>query len=232
MPNSILSGSNPVVNVNVRTLTTSNVAPFKYKTKILRPNSLNGDNIITQQMINEPNTKYVIKFDYTLGDVVKTNLVITSVNYVTINDIKYYYTEIIIDKGKSIKLNNTDDIVIINSNTKEIINETIITAVFTDVTVWLGAKNFDTYKEAYISQNVLEFPVDSIIEFDGGSLNNGCISLENNSKIYPMFNELINGENLTIIGKPGSGTMYFTDKPYWSNGSNWINALGEVNNSI
>ena len=39
-----------------------------YTTKILKPNIVDGKNILTQAMINSRNTKYVIKYDYELED--------------------------------------------------------------------------------------------------------------------------------------------------------------------
>lgn len=43
------------------------VAPYIYRTKVLKPNvTENEENIINQHFISESNTKYVIKWDYNL----------------------------------------------------------------------------------------------------------------------------------------------------------------------
>lgn len=43
------------------------VAPYIYLTKVLKPNvTENEENVINQHFISEPNTKYVIKWDYNL----------------------------------------------------------------------------------------------------------------------------------------------------------------------
>ena len=56
--------TNPIINVNVQ----SNDTPSaQYKTVILKPNMVDDVNTLTQAMVNQANTKYVIKYDYTLG---------------------------------------------------------------------------------------------------------------------------------------------------------------------
>lgn len=68
MSNSIAPGSSANVNVRVTALTTNPNVPVQYKTKILHKNLVNGVNTLTQAMINQTNTKYVIKYNYTLGE--------------------------------------------------------------------------------------------------------------------------------------------------------------------
>lgn len=68
MGNSNVPGSNQNVNVQVRALTLDPNVTVQYKTKILQKNLVNGVNTLTQAMMNQTNTKYVIKYDYTLGE--------------------------------------------------------------------------------------------------------------------------------------------------------------------
>ena len=68
MSNSIAPGSSAAVNVNVTALTTNPNVPAQYKTIILKKNLVNGINTLTQEMMSTQNTKYVIKYDYTLGE--------------------------------------------------------------------------------------------------------------------------------------------------------------------
>ena len=68
MSNSIAPGSSADVNVKVTALTTNPNVPVTYKTIILKKNLVNGVNTLTQEMMSAENTKYVIKYDYTLGE--------------------------------------------------------------------------------------------------------------------------------------------------------------------
>ena len=68
MSNSIAPGSSADVNVKVTALTTNPNVPVKYKTIILKKNLVNGVNTLTQEMVSATNTKYVIKYDYVLGE--------------------------------------------------------------------------------------------------------------------------------------------------------------------
>ena len=57
--------TNPIINVNVQ----SNDTPHaQYKTVILKPNMVDDVNTLTQEMVSQGNTKYVIKYDFTLGE--------------------------------------------------------------------------------------------------------------------------------------------------------------------
>ena len=68
MSNSIAPGSSADVNVRVTALTTNPNVPAQYKTIILKKNLVNGVNTLTQEMMSATNTKYVIKYDYTLAE--------------------------------------------------------------------------------------------------------------------------------------------------------------------
>ena len=68
MNNSIAPGSSADVNVRVTALTTNPNVPVTYKTIILKKNLVNGVNTLTQEMMSAINTKYVVKYDYILGE--------------------------------------------------------------------------------------------------------------------------------------------------------------------
>ena len=68
MSNSIAPGSSADVNVKVTALTTNPNVPVIYKTIILKKNLVNGVNTLTQEMMSTTNTKYIIKYNYTLGE--------------------------------------------------------------------------------------------------------------------------------------------------------------------
>lgn len=46
--------------------------PCTYKTVVLKPNVIDGKNMLTQGMMDKPNTKYVIKHDFVISDAVVT----------------------------------------------------------------------------------------------------------------------------------------------------------------
>ena len=66
MSNSIATGSSVDVNVKVTALTTNPNVPVTYKTIIIKKNLVNGVNTLTQEIINQTNTKYITKYNYTL----------------------------------------------------------------------------------------------------------------------------------------------------------------------
>ena len=68
MSNSIAPGSSADVNVKVTALTTNSNVPVTYKTIILKKNLVNGVNTLTQEMMSASNIKYVVKYDYMLGE--------------------------------------------------------------------------------------------------------------------------------------------------------------------
>ena len=68
MSNSIAPGSSADINVKVNALTTNPNVPVTYKTIILKKNLVNGVNTLTQEMMSAQNTKYIIKYNYTLGE--------------------------------------------------------------------------------------------------------------------------------------------------------------------
>lgn len=78
MSNSIAPGSSADINVKVTALTTNQNVPVTYKTVILKKNLVNGVNTLTQEMMSATNTKYIIKYDYVLGEdiTVPTNCIL------------------------------------------------------------------------------------------------------------------------------------------------------------
>ena len=68
MSNPISPGSAANVNVNVRALASNPNVTAHFKTKILPKNVNNNVNVLTQALVNEENTKYVVKHDYVLSE--------------------------------------------------------------------------------------------------------------------------------------------------------------------
>lgn len=56
------------IDVNVKAVTTPPDVTVQYKTIILKKHLVNGVNTLTQEMMSATNTKYIVKYDYTLGE--------------------------------------------------------------------------------------------------------------------------------------------------------------------
>lgn len=202
MSNPIVVGSNPTVNVNIRTLTDSNVAPVVFKTSILRPNIVNDVNIITPEMVNKANYKYVIKSIFSLGDVIAHNLSIDSVNSIIIDGVTYYYKELTIEQGKSFKLLDTEHYTLLDSN-YQIITDVVASATYTNITVIVASTTFGTTTGAYQTSNIIRLQEGCILEFDGGKLINGTIVGTNIKLInlydYEILNNIVQDGTFTVI---------------------------------
>lgn len=75
-----------------------------------------------------------------------------------------------------------------------------------------------------LNTNTITMPVGSALEFNGGSINNGTIVI-NDTSIYPSYSSLTEGSNLTVEGNPSVGTYNFVEGlPVWWNGSEFIEA--------
>lgn len=77
----------------------------------------------------------------------------------------------------------------------------------------------------------INVPTNSIFSFEGGSLCNGTVNI-NGASVLPDYDALADSQNLTINGYPKAGTMHWDDenqKPVWSTGEKWVNALGGDN---
>ena len=57
--------SNQTINVSVKA---NNTPSAQYRTVIVKPNVIDDVNTLTQAMMSQANTKYVIKYDYTLAE--------------------------------------------------------------------------------------------------------------------------------------------------------------------
>lgn len=79
-----------------------------------------------------------------------------------------------------------------------------------------------------LNAKVLHIPDRCILEFSGGSINNGYIII-NGAEVYPLYNNLLNGNMLVVNGFPKEGSMKWSseyEKPLWSTGLAWVDALG------
>ena len=201
------------------------IVPTTYKTIILKPNIVNGKNILTQAMFAQTDTKYVIKYDYVIDDnivtesvqVLSTNIsqcinpaytgalaaynnahgawidadnaytnnpnettlaaknsayaAYTAVQTTLNNTPQYYYyaaKAINLHKGQHIII--PDNCVLLNSSLNALAGFEIAP---NDCIVYIGSLIPETYE--YTVQEAIEIPARCLLEFDGGSINNGTL---------------------------------------------------------
>ena len=88
-----------------------------------------------------------------------------------------------------------------------------------------------------LSSANVTIPSGSTLLFMGGTISNGTITLDD-TNIYPLFNSLSVGNNLTISGTPAIGTYkYENTNAYFFNGTTWKassdeDAINAINNQI
>lgn len=77
----------------------------------------------------------------------------------------------------------------------------------------------------------ITIPDNSMLLFEGGSFYNGVVNI-NGADIFPNYDALAGTQNLTVNGYPKAGVVrwdYENEKPVWSTGEKWVNALGGDN---
>lgn len=82
-----------------------------------------------------------------------------------------------------------------------------------------------------LCENTITIPERSTLSFEGGSFYNGTVNI-NGADVLPNYDALADSQNLTINGYPKAGVMrwdYENEKPVWSTGEKWVNALGGDN---
>lgn len=80
-----------------------------------------------------------------------------------------------------------------------------------------------------LNNQFIEILNNCVLKFNGGKIINGTIVL-NHVKVFSDFNSLVDGnDTLTYTGMPAAGTLYWQNgKPTWSNGTNWVDATGQI----
>ena len=77
----------------------------------------------------------------------------------------------------------------------------------------------------------ITIPANSVLMFDGGSFYNGTVYI-NGAGILPDYDALAGTQNMTVEGYPKAGVVRWdadNERPVWSTGSKWVNALGGDN---
>ena len=224
------------------------IVPSTYKTIILKPNIVNGKNMLTQAMFAQTDAKYIIKYDYVINaDIVTKSVQVLSSNisqcvnpaytkalayynkahdawidtdnaytnnpnnttlaaknaayaayntaHTTLNNTPqyYYYSDKVISLHKGQHIIIPDNCVLLNSSLNALAGFEVAP---TDSMVYIGNPIPDIYK--YTIQEAIEIPNRCLIEFDGGSLNNGIII--GNDTIICSSPTIIFKENLAFSG--------------------------------
>lgn len=201
MSNSIAPGSSADVNVKVTALTTNPNVPVTYKTVILKKNLVNGVNTLTQEMMSTTNTKYIIKYNYILGEniTVPVNCVLEfDGGSISGNTIDFNYCEIIAPNYHIFK----------NIGITRNIQNAFFSAS------WFGLKGDSVTNNSTLMQNMLDIFKDTD---PTKSTNNGCITIKFPSGEY-IFNSSveINTNGLTVEGEQGT---YFKANDSFANDS-------------
>lgn len=146
-------------------------AQSTYRTVVLKCDMIGNDNVLTQDMIETPYTKYIIKYDY----IIDPNPIVGVANIDTQKEDccsgkTYYYwrTLISLRKGQSITI--PEGCVLLNSN---LTAELDIVAADKDIDVYIASETPGSYN--YKIQQSLIIPEKCIIQFDGGSISNGTL---------------------------------------------------------
>lgn len=199
-----------------------------YNKITLKPNVIDGKNILTQDIINEPNTIYVFKYDFYIGDIKSKYANISTDNVVTIDETDYYYDYIDIIGNKRIVLLDTEHCVLLNENKEIIVSGEFVSNGST--TIYVASITAGTRANVYSVEDVIIIPENSIIVFDGGSIQKGTLNI-NGSKVFPSYNYVKVTDDLNVIGNPAISTYawdYDNNIPIWFDGTNWIKANGDV----
>lgn len=206
MSNSIAPGSSADINVKVTALTTNPNVPTQYKTIILKKNLVNGVNTLTQEMMANQNIKYVIKYDYVLGE----NITVPDNCILEFDGGSILGTHTLTGNNTDIKgnINNIFDTITIDGTW--IVSE-ISTLMFKDLSATNAIQNLfalqneNKYNKIRVEEGVYKVRApyaswSGIIKLKNNTdlILNGTIQLEtNNLDIYQI---LYVGSNVNIIG--------------------------------
>lgn len=187
--------------------------------------TLQNGGVISQDIISNPNTIYVIKDNMSLGQIMyKTINITTAKRSVWDEDDKHYdlfYEDIEVKKGQKITLGGS--LVILNETHNHV--EGTEYYAEEDGVIAIGSPAAGEF--TYNVKNFITVPEGSTIMFDGGSINSGTVIL-NGCAVLPAYEYLTN-DALEVVGYPVAGTCWFNGtKPVWNTGERWVDALGNA----
>ena len=203
-------------------------------------------NLLTQEMIPTANTVYHIQYDYEIG---KTGTAALTES-ITINNVEFHYRDITLQEDEKIILGENGKILIDTSHQWEVSSNNFYTAQEAqDIRVAVPA-NVGTEVHYTILNAALSIPENCVLKFEGGSVSNGCLTLEGTIiDCYLPYGIIFKRTSLqgtwkysgypnnVTIGvslpkNPIIGQMFFLEKsddtsqPVWYDGTKWVDATG------
>lgn len=194
----------------------------------LRKNIVNGTNVLTQDMINKPNTIYRIQYDY---DIAEEIIIERAESNSLIGSDYYGYVPIEVEANTTYRA--LDDCIFIDVQRNMLLGDVIIADMYPEQKYSIAKLISGPSEVPEVSYRVegrhsISVPEGCVLLFEGGSINNGTLIL-NDTIIHPDYNTLAAGNNLTIAGSPAVGTFKY-DKvfkvPFWWDGTQWTDANG------
>ena len=158
--------------------------------KNLPLNSIGNKNLLSQSMINQANTVYVIQNDYEIGSDGSVDLRVDPIS-VTIGGVNYYCKEVSLNAGETILLTTTGSAkIIINDGGSWVLYQFNYYTAQSNTTIRLGAvPTSQTSVINYVKTGgSITIPANCTLKFDGGSISGGTL-VANNATIegIPSF---------------------------------------------
>lgn len=170
--------------------------------------TLMDKNVLTQDMINKPNTIYIIQYDYDIVDMVND----TTTNNFTVDGEYYSYKPITIADNQTYRALN--DCVFINYHNNTLIGSVLVTgyAEGQDYAIAKKSSAASGVPVSYYSPNgTINIPANCVLQFDGGSIKNGSLQGAN-TKIDGNYHDIFT--NVSVSGTwlvPNIDSSMFTD---------------------
>lgn len=210
-------------NVDVTVGGPVNNPPCTYKTKLLKPNLPFAD------QVTDEDTIYIIKWDFEVG----INRLYLPVDFtiggtMVIDGVTYYWTLLGADADITVHLCD-NSVYFCEMNEDVIIPDRSMHLNSGGGIRLVTTRNTYHDRVYYVEANAVEIPNNCVLQFEGGSLNNGAV-LINNAAVYPSYDYLDN-DTIDVGGYPKAGTMRWdadNGKPLWSNGEAWVDATGQT----
>lgn len=187
--------------------------------KNLPLNSIGNKNLLSQSMINQANTVYVIQNDYEIGSDGSVNLNEDPIS-VTISGVNYYCKEVSLNAGETILLTTTGSAkIIINDGGSWVLYQYNYYTAQSNTTIRLGAVPTSQVSTInYIKTGgSVTIPANCTLKFEGGSISGGTIQ-GNNTRIDAGKEAIFNGVSF-------SGTWLIPEIQ-----SSWLADVTGVNN--
>lgn len=168
--------------------------------KNLPLNSIGNKNLLSQSMINQANTVYVIQNDYEIGSDGSVDLRVDPIS-VTIGGVNYYCKEVSLNAGETILLTTTGSAkIIINDGGSWVLYQYNYYTAQSNTTIRLGAVPTSQVSTInYIKTGgSITIPANCTLKFDGGSISGGTIVFNGTKLENPKFVDCLYNGNVQV----------------------------------